>query len=154
MPNRLSSAEALPFSGNDLRRNVWPVSGAGWPCVAAGRGSVTESEEVAGWLPVSGVEAGNGAAGRPARDRRLGASVHHAAFLGGNGQQTATRSIPVAALSHDERFAVYDVAEDRSSGDAVADFGDLRAAVGCRYVCDVVPKADGTGAILGAGAQE
>lgn len=84
----------------------------------------------------------------------LGASVHHAAFLGGNGQQTATRSIPVAALSHDERFAVYDVAEDRSSGDAVADFGDLRAAVGCRYVCDVVPKADGTGAILGAGAQE
>ncbi|KAI9899358.1 hypothetical protein N3K66_005819 [Trichothecium roseum] len=82
----------------------------------------------------------------------LGASVHHAAFLGGS--QRATSSIPVAALSHDERFAVYDVAENRSSGDAVADFGDLRASVGCRYVCDVVPKADGTGAILGAGAQE
>jgi WD40 repeat protein len=81
----------------------------------------------------------------------LNASIHRAAFIGGAQAQATSL---VGALSHDERFAVYDVGEDRSSGDAVRDFGDLRAVLGCQYVADVVPKADGTGAILGAGSQE
>jgi hypothetical protein len=81
----------------------------------------------------------------------LNASIHRAAFIGGAQAQATSL---VGALSHDERFAVYDVGEERSSGDAVRDFGDLRAVLGCQYVADVVPKADGTGAILGAGSQE
>lgn len=75
----------------------------------------------------------------------LNASIHRAGFL--------DRSL-VYALSHDERFAVYDVSEAHASGDAVKDFGDLRTQVECQYVADVVPKSDGTGAIIGAGAQE
>jgi WD40 repeat protein len=81
----------------------------------------------------------------------LNASIHRAAFIGGAQAQATSL---VGALSHDERFAVYDVGEERSSGDAVRDFGDLRAVLGCQYVADVVPKADGTGAILGAGSQD
>jgi WD repeat-containing protein 89 len=79
------------------------------------------------------------------------ASIHHAAFVG---------PAHVAALSHDERFAVYDAAlgEDgaRSGGgeEVEKDFGDLRELVGCQYVADVQPKVDGSGAVLGAGAQE
>lgn len=44
------------------------------------------------------------------------ASIHDAAFL---------NDTEVFALSHDECFAVWDVAEDRVGGDAVKDFGDL-----------------------------
>lgn len=74
-----------------------------------------------------------------------GASVHRAAWLSPTG---------VAALSHDERCALYDVAEDYANGDAAVDFGDLRPVLGCRYVADLTPKVDGSGAILGAGSQE
>ncbi|KAK7397717.1 hypothetical protein QQX98_012915 [Neonectria punicea] len=73
------------------------------------------------------------------------ASVHRAAWL------TPTE---IAALSHDERCALYDVAEERNSGDATHDFGDLRKVLGCQYVADVTPKVDGSGAILGAGSQD
>ncbi|KAF4124897.1 WD domain, G-beta repeat [Geosmithia morbida] len=76
----------------------------------------------------------------------LGASVHRAGFLGSSSL--------VAALSHDERFALYDVSDAAASGDALRDFGDVRGALDCRYVVDVVPKVDGTGAILGVGDQE
>lgn len=75
----------------------------------------------------------------------LGASIHRAGFLADS---------LVCALSHDERFAVYDVSEGEASGDALKDFGDLRKEVGCQYVADVVPKVDGSGAIIGVGAQE
>lgn len=73
------------------------------------------------------------------------ASIRRAAFLTGTH---------VFALSHDERFALYDVAEDRENGDALQAFGDLRPLLGCRYVADVMGKTDGSGAIIGAGAQE
>lgn len=73
------------------------------------------------------------------------ASIHHAAWL------TATE---VLALSHDEQFALYDFAEERTNGDATLDFGDLRAVLGCQYVADVTPKVDGSGAVVGAGSQE
>ncbi|KOS21403.1 putative WD repeat-containing protein [Escovopsis weberi] len=73
------------------------------------------------------------------------ASVHEAAFLS-RGE--------VFALSHDERFRLYDAAEERVTGDAVQDFGDLRETLGCRYVAGVTTKRDGSGAIIGAGAQD
>ncbi|UNI23141.1 hypothetical protein JDV02_008977 [Purpureocillium takamizusanense] len=88
----------------------------------------------------------------------LGASIHHAGFL------TDTE---VYALSHDERFALYDVAEHRASGDATQAFGDLREAlvaagggddgvvpVPVQYVAGVTPKTDGSGAVIGAGSQD
>lgn len=82
-----------------------------------------------------------------------GASIHHAGFL--------TDSLAFA-LSHDERFALYDIAHDGHDGhdghDAAAltnlPSGDLRAVLGCQYVADVTPKTDGSGAIIGAGSQE
>lgn len=75
----------------------------------------------------------------------LGASIHRAGFIADS---------LVCALSHDERFALYDVSDGHDSGDALCDFGDLRKGLGCQYVADVVPKVDGSGAIVGAGAQE
>jgi WD repeat-containing protein 89 len=72
-------------------------------------------------------------------------SIHHAAWL------TATE---VLALSHDEQFALYDFAEERTNGDATLSFGDLRSVLGCQYVADVTPKMDGSGAIVGSGSQE
>ncbi|CEI41152.1 hypothetical protein FVEN_g3504 [Fusarium venenatum] len=72
-------------------------------------------------------------------------SIHRAAWL------SATE---VAALSHDERCALYDVSEERANGDAVQDFGDMRSVLGCQYVADITPKMDGSGAVLGAGAQD
>lgn len=75
-----------------------------------------------------------------------GASVHHAAFLAPSSE--------VFALSHDERFALYDVAEETVGGDATHDFGDLRSVLGCQYVANVTPKMDGVGAVMGAGSQE
>ncbi|KAG5995588.1 hypothetical protein E4U54_002829 [Claviceps lovelessii] len=73
------------------------------------------------------------------------ASIHHAAFL---------TSTEVLALSHDEQFALYDVAEERENGDAVQVFGDLRSALGCQYVAGVTVKTDGSGAVIGCGAQD
>ncbi|KAG5970618.1 hypothetical protein E4U55_001541 [Claviceps digitariae] len=73
------------------------------------------------------------------------ASIHHAAFL---------NSTEVLALSHDEQFALYDVAEERQNGDAVQSFGDLRSVLGCQYVAGVTVKADGSGAVVGCGAQD
>ncbi|KAK4084219.1 uncharacterized protein Triagg1_699 [Trichoderma aggressivum f. europaeum] len=73
------------------------------------------------------------------------ASVHDAAFL---------NATELFALSHDEAFALYDVADERETGDAAQDFGDLRKVLGCQYVANVTTKVDGSGAILGAGAQD
>ncbi|KAH7156562.1 WD40-repeat-containing domain protein [Dactylonectria macrodidyma] len=73
------------------------------------------------------------------------ASIHRAAWLA---------PTEIAALSHDERCALYDVAEERANGDATHDFGDLRPVLGCQYVADVTPKVDGSGAIIGAGSQD
>lgn len=75
----------------------------------------------------------------------LNASIHKASFLS---------DTLVHALSHDEKFAIYDVSENHGSGDALVDFGDLRAGVECQYVADVVAKVDGSGAIVGAGTQD
>ncbi|CAK7263474.1 hypothetical protein SEPCBS57363_000577 [Sporothrix epigloea] len=73
-----------------------------------------------------------------------GASIHHAGFL---------NETEVYALSHDEKLALYDLAEAREAGSATRDFGDLRNVVDCQYVANVLPKAGG-GAILGAGSQD
>ncbi|RCI08071.1 hypothetical protein L249_7820 [Ophiocordyceps polyrhachis-furcata BCC 54312] len=76
------------------------------------------------------------------------ASVHYAGFLSHD---------LVFALSHDERFSLYDgVAlepQDCTTTNTIP-FGDLRASLDCQYVAGVTPKTDGTGAILGAGAQD
>lgn len=74
------------------------------------------------------------------------ASVHHAAFLAPGSE--------VLAISHDEKFALYDFGEERTDGNATHDFGDLREALGCQYVANVTPKVDGAGAIIGCGAHE
>lgn len=74
-----------------------------------------------------------------------GASIHRAAFLG--------KSSEVFALSHDERFALYDAAEETVGGDATHDFGDLRELLRCQYVANVTMRTDG-GAVIGAGSQE
>lgn len=60
------------------------------------------------------------------------------------------------ALSHDERFALYDLREEATGTEALVDFGDLRKGpgLGCQYVADVVVKGAGSGAVLGAGSQE
>lgn len=74
-----------------------------------------------------------------------GASIHHAGFLS---------DTEVYALSHDEKLAMYDMAEEREAGSATKDFGDTRQAVGCQYVAHVRPKAGFAGAMLGAGSQD
>ncbi len=58
------------------------------------------------------------------------------------------------ALSHDEKFALYDMAEGVEKGTATLDLGDTRQVLGCQYVANVVPKLNGAGAVIGAGAQE
>lgn len=73
------------------------------------------------------------------------ASIHCAGFLTGT---------ELLALSHDEQFALYDMAEENPTGNATRHFGDLRRLLGCQYVADVTAKTDGSGAIVGAGAQE
>ncbi|KAG5954235.1 hypothetical protein E4U58_000123, partial [Claviceps cyperi] len=73
------------------------------------------------------------------------ASIHHAEFL---------TSTEVMALSHDEHFSLYDVAEERENGDALQVFGDLRTMLGCQYVASVAMKSDGRGAVVGCGSQE
>ncbi|KAI1334108.1 WD40 repeat-like protein [Xylariaceae sp. FL0016] len=75
----------------------------------------------------------------------LGSSVHHAAFL---------NDTEVYALSHDERLALFDMAERVENGAATIDFGDMRAALGCQYIANIFPKINGAGAVVGAGAHE
>jgi len=72
-------------------------------------------------------------------------SVHHAGFL---------NETEVYAVSHDEKFALYDMAETVQKGSATLDYGDIREVVGCQYVANVTPKLNGTGAVIGAGSQE
>ncbi|KAH9903799.1 WD40 repeat-like protein [Xylariomycetidae sp. FL2044] len=72
-------------------------------------------------------------------------SVHHAAFL---------NATEVYALSHDERLAIYDMAEGVEKGSATADFGDMRVTLGCQYVANVFAKSNGAGAVIGAGAHD
>ncbi|GAO13700.1 uncharacterized protein UV8b_01667 [Ustilaginoidea virens] len=75
------------------------------------------------------------------------ASIHRAGFLS---------PTELLALSHDEQFAVYDMAEGRGGGGDVAALrlGDLRTALACQYVADAKAKTDGSGAVIGAGAQD
>ncbi|XXH05463.1 hypothetical protein Hte_011890 [Hypoxylon texense] len=73
------------------------------------------------------------------------ASIHHAAFL---------NDTEVFALSHDEKLALYDMAENHENGAATTDFGDMRNVLGCQYVANVFAKSNGTGAVIGAGAHE
>lgn len=75
-----------------------------------------------------------------------GASVHRAGWLNAD---------ELFALSHDERFAVYDTSDASDSGAAATDFGDARPLLNCQYVANVFPKlAGGASAVIGAGAQE
>ncbi|KAL8393312.1 hypothetical protein RB595_003192 [Gaeumannomyces hyphopodioides] len=74
-----------------------------------------------------------------------GASIHHSGFL--------NRS-ELFALSHDEKFALYDMAEEQEKGSATANFGDTRETLGCQYIANALPRsgADGpAGAVIGAG---
>ena len=73
------------------------------------------------------------------------ASIHHAGFL------TDTE---IFALSHDEQFALYDMADDKPLGSASVNFGDLREGLGCQYVANLSPKLSQAAAVVGAGAQE
>ncbi|KAL2876713.1 hypothetical protein SGCOL_008079 [Colletotrichum sp. CLE4] len=72
-------------------------------------------------------------------------SVHHASFLS---------NTEVYVLTHDEKLAVYSVAEDCGSGAALVDFGDARETLGCQYIANMTTKVDGSGAIVGAGSQD
>jgi len=72
-------------------------------------------------------------------------SIHHAGFLSKE---------EIFALSHDEKFAVYDMTQAEGKGSPTMDFGDMRQVAGCQYVANVAPKADFSGAIVGAGSQE
>lgn len=72
-------------------------------------------------------------------------SVHHAGFL---------NSTEVYAVSHDEKFALYDAAESQENGAATWDVGDIREALKCQYVANVASKLEDNGAVIGAGTQE
>ncbi|RYC55328.1 hypothetical protein CHU98_g10877 [Xylaria longipes] len=74
-----------------------------------------------------------------------GSSIHHAAFL---------NDTEVYAISNDERLALYDMAEGYEKGAATTDFGDMRTVLGCQYVANIFAKANGAGAVIGAGAHE
>ncbi len=58
------------------------------------------------------------------------------------------------ALSHDEKFALYDMAENVEKGSAILDLGDVRQVLGCQYVANITPKLNGAGAVIGVGSQE
>ncbi|KAI1802879.1 WD40 repeat-like protein [Daldinia bambusicola] len=73
------------------------------------------------------------------------ASIHHAGFL---------NDTEVYALSHDEKLALYDVAENHQNGAATTDFGDMRQVLGCQYIANITAKSNGAGAVIGAGAHE
>lgn len=73
------------------------------------------------------------------------ASIHHSDFL---------NQSELFALSHDEKFALYDLAEEQEKGSATVNFGDTRESLGCQYIANVLPKSgtDGpAGAVIGAG---
>ncbi|KAK0735004.1 WD40-repeat-containing domain protein [Lasiosphaeria miniovina] len=72
-------------------------------------------------------------------------SVHRAGFL---------NDTELYAVSHDEKFALYDMAEGVANGSATVDFGDVRQVVGCQYVAGVFPKLNGAGAVIGVGSQD
>ncbi|KAI1170807.1 WD40-repeat-containing domain protein [Nemania sp. FL0916] len=72
-------------------------------------------------------------------------SIHHAAFL---------NDTEVYAISHDERLALYDMAETHENGAATVNFGDMRAVLGCQYIANIFAKSNGAGAVIGAGAHE
>ncbi|KAI2641087.1 WD40 repeat-like protein [Xylaria nigripes] len=72
-------------------------------------------------------------------------SIHHAAFL---------NDTEVYAISHDERLSLYNMAEGHENGAATTDFGDMRAVLGCQYIANISAKANGSGAVIGAGAHE
>ncbi|KAI0474045.1 WD40-repeat-containing domain protein [Xylariaceae sp. FL0804] len=73
----------------------------------------------------------------------LDSSIHHAAFL---------NDTEIYALSHDERLALFDMAEGYEKGAATIDFGDMRSVLGCQYIANITAKANGAGAVIGAGA--
>ncbi|KAI0895722.1 WD40 repeat-like protein [Annulohypoxylon nitens] len=73
------------------------------------------------------------------------ASIHHAAFL---------NDTEVFAISHDEKLALYDVAESHENGAATTNFGDMRQALGCQYVANIFAKSNGAGAVIGAGTHD
>ncbi|KAH7018371.1 WD domain-containing protein [Microdochium trichocladiopsis] len=75
----------------------------------------------------------------------LDASIHHAAFL---------NDTELYALSHDERFALFNVAEGHETGKATTDYGDMRNVLGCQYIANVTVKANGAGAVIGAGSHD
>ncbi|KAL0468977.1 WD40-repeat-containing domain protein [Neurospora intermedia] len=72
-------------------------------------------------------------------------SVHRAGFL---------NETEVYAVSHDERFALYDMGETVEKGSPTLDLGDIRKVVDCQYLCNVIPKVTGAGAVIGAGTQD
>lgn len=72
-------------------------------------------------------------------------SIHRAGFLNGT---------EIYAASHDEKVALYDISEDHDAGSATLELGDIRQAVGCQYLTDILPKPDGAGAVVGLGSQE
>lgn len=74
-----------------------------------------------------------------------GSSVSRAGFL---------NATEVFALSHDEKFALYDAAESRETGAATEHFGDMRPLLDCQYVANVMPKDTGSSAAIGVGSQE
>lgn len=73
------------------------------------------------------------------------ASIHHAAFL---------NDTEVYAVSHDEKLALYDMAEGYEKGTATTDFGDMRQVLGCQYIANVSAKVNGAGAVIGAGTHD
>lgn len=72
-------------------------------------------------------------------------SVHHAGFL---------NNTELYAASHDEKVALYDIAEDFENGSATLDFGDIREVLRCQYLANIFPKLNGAGAVIGVGSQE
>jgi len=73
-------------------------------------------------------------------------SVHKAGFL---------NDTELYAISHDEKFALYNMAQsEEEKGAATLDLGDMREVLGCQYVANIYAKASGVEAIIGAGSQE
>ena len=72
-------------------------------------------------------------------------SVHHAGFL---------NNTEVYAVSHDEKFALYDMADSQENGSAIWNVGDIREALKCQYIANITPKLGDNGAVIGAGTQE
>lgn len=72
-------------------------------------------------------------------------SVHRAGFLS---------TTEVFASSHDEKFALYNMADEVEKGSATLDLGDIRESLGCQYLANVFPKLNLAGAVVGVGSQE